>query len=183
VERPESAANPEVIEIKRFPEGRQETYRCQVLDMSPRLAVLLFPHPSDRRAGGFLFPTGSRTYGFFWARRNYLLYMLHGPDGGLIAHRFDVVDDVRLRPGRVEYLDLALDIWVNPSGRAWTEDEDEVADLASQGLLSPERLILIERTKRFLLARHPRIVAEAGEELRRLGRLPEAKGRIPEIRV
>ncbi len=100
--------------------------------MSPRLAVLLFPHPGERRAGGFLFPAGSRTYGFFWSRRHYLLYVLHGPDGGLIAHRFDVVDEVRLRPGRVEYLDLALDVWANPSGRAWTEDEDEVIELASQ---------------------------------------------------
>ena len=144
--------------------------------MSPRLAVLLFPHPSERRAGGFLFPAGSRTYGFFWARRHYQLYALHAPDGALIAHRFDVVDDVRLRPDRVEYLDLALDIWVDPYGRAWTEDEDEVAELASQGLLSPARLAIIERTKRLLLARHPRIVAEAREELKRLGQMPEIVG-------
>ena len=77
---------------------------------------------------------------------HYLLYVLHGPDGGLIAHRFDVVDEVRLRPGRVEYLDLALDVWVDPLGRAWTEDEDEVAELASQAPLSSQRLALIERT-------------------------------------
>ena len=144
--------------------------------MSPRLAVLLFPHPSERRAGGFLFPAGSRTYGFFWARRHYQLYALHAPDGALIAHRFDVVDEVRLRPDRVEYLDLALDVWVDPSGRAWTEDEDEVAELASQGLLSPARLAVIERTKRLLLARHPRIVAEARDEVRRLGQMPEIVG-------
>ena len=93
--------------------------------------MLLFPHPGERRAGGFFFPAGSRTYGFFWARRHYLLYVLHGPDGRLIAHRFDVVDEVRMRPGRVEYLDLALDVWVDPSGHAWTEDEDEVVELAS----------------------------------------------------
>jgi predicted RNA-binding protein associated with RNAse of E/G family len=157
--------------VKRFPQGEQETYRCLALDVTPRLAVLLFPHPGERRAGGFLFPAGSRTYGFFWARRHYLLYVLHGPDGGLIAHRFDVVDEVRLRPGRVEYLDLALDVWVDPSGRAWTEDEDEVVELVSQALLSPQRLALIERTKRLLLARHRRIAAEAREELRRLGQI------------
>jgi len=167
---------PEVLEIKRFPQGREETYRCRALQMSPRLAVLLFPHPGERRAGGFIFPAGSRTYGFFWARRHYLLYALHAPDGGLIAHRFDVVDDVRLRPDRVEYLDLALDVWVEPSGRAWTEDEDEVAELASHGLLSPERLAVIERTKTLLLTRHPRIVAEARQELRRLGQTRQIVG-------
>jgi len=133
--------------------------------------VLLFPHPGERRAGGSFFPAGSRTYGFFWTRRHYLLYVLHGPDGRLIAHRFYVVDEVRLRPGRVEYLDLALDVWADPSGHAWTEDEDEVVELASQGVLSPQRLALIERTKRLLLARHRRIAAEARDELRRLGQI------------
>jgi predicted RNA-binding protein associated with RNAse of E/G family len=123
-----------------------------------------------------LFPAGSRTYGFFWARRHYLLYVLHAPDGGLIAHRFDVVDEVRLRPGRVEYLDLALDVWADPSGRAWTEDEEEVVELASQGLLSPQRLALIERTKRLLLAHHRRIAAEARHELRRLGQIHDNAG-------
>ena len=165
-----------VLEVKRFPRGGQETYRCVALDMSHRLAVLLFPHPGERRAGGFLFPAGSHTYGFFWARRHYLLYVLHGPDGGLIAHRFDVVDEVQLRPGRVEYLDLALDVWADPSGRAWTEDEEEVVEMASQGLLSPQRLALIERTKRLLLARHRRIAAEARDELRRLGQIHDNAG-------
>ena len=164
MKRPEST----VVEIKRFLHGGEEAYRCLALDVSPRLAVLLFPHPAERRAGGFLLPAGSHTCGFFWARRHYLLYVLHGPDGGLIAHRFDVVDKVRLRPERVEYLDLALDVWVDPSGRAWTEDEHEVVELVSQGLLSPRRQALIGRTKRLLLARHRRIAAEAGEELRRL---------------
>ena len=168
--------SPEILEVKRFPEGRQETYRCQVLDMTPRRAVVLFLHPGERRAGGFLFPAGSRTYGFFWAWRHYSLYVLHRPDGGLIAHRFDVIDEARLRPGRVEYLDLALDVWVDPSGRAWTEDEDEVEELASQGLFSPRRLALIERTKRLLLAHHRRITAEALDELRRLGQVPEVMG-------
>jgi len=168
--------SPEILEVKRFPQGRQETYRCQALDVSPRLSIVFFLHPGERRAGGFLFPTGSRTYGFFWARRHYSLYALHRPDGGLIAHRFDIIDEVRLRPARVEYLDLALDVWVDPSGRAWTEDEDEVAELASQGLFSPQRLALIERTKRLLLARHGRITAEALDELRRLGQMPEIMG-------
>jgi hypothetical protein len=169
-------ARSEVREIKRFLHGGEETYRCRALDISPRLAVLLFLHPSERRAGGFSFPAGSRTYGFFWSRRHYLLYVLYAPDGGLIAHRFDVVDEVRLRPGRVEYLDLALDVWADPSGRAWTEDEEEVVELASQGLLSPQRLALIERTKRLLLARHTRIAAEARDELRRLGQIPDDVG-------
>jgi hypothetical protein len=48
--------------------------------------------------------------------------------------------------------------------------------MASQGLLSPRRLALIERTKRLLLARHRRIAAEARDELRRLGQIPGDAG-------
>ena len=51
-----------------------------------------------------------------------------------------------------------------------------MAELAAQGLLLPRRLDLIERTKRLLLTRHDRIVAEAQRELRRLGQIAESVG-------
>jgi len=155
----------EVLEVKRFPEGRRETYRCLALDVGPRLAVLLFHHPSERRAGGFVFPAGSRTYGFFWARRHYLLYVLHGPDGRLIAHRFDVVEEVRLGEGEVSYRDLLLDVWVDAGGMVWVEDEEEVAEWARRGLLSAAQRARIERTRALLLRRHAAIAREAARLL------------------
>ncbi|GAF99673.1 unnamed protein product, partial [marine sediment metagenome] len=53
------------------------------------------------------------------------------------------------------------DMWVDPASRAWLEDEEEVAEYAARGLLSPERLALIERTRRHLMARCHRIIESA----------------------
>jgi predicted RNA-binding protein associated with RNAse of E/G family len=123
--------------------------------------MVRFRHRQARTVSGFSFAVGSVTYGFFWQGRHYTLYRFVGPDGRLIAHRFDVVDDVRISRRRVEYLDLALDLWVDPQGRVRVEDEDEVADFAARGLLSAERLALIERTRRYLVSRHRRIIERA----------------------
>jgi predicted RNA-binding protein associated with RNAse of E/G family len=71
------------------------------------------------------------------------------------------VDEVRISRGRIEYLDLLLDLWVDPEGHARLEDEDDVTEYAARGLLSPERLALIERTRRHLVARHRRIIEAA----------------------
>ena len=150
-----------IIENKRHVDGQQELFQCEGLVVSAREAVIRFRHQQPRTVGGFHFPAGSVTYGFFWRGRHYILYRFVGPDGRLIAHRFDVVDEVRISRRRVEYLDLALDVWVDPDGRARLEDEEEVAEYAARGLLSPERLALIERTRRHLLARCRRIIEGA----------------------
>lgn len=100
------------------------------------------------------------TFGFFWRDRTYDLYRMMSADGRLLRHRFDVVTDVRIGPGRIEYLDLLLDVLVDPGGEPRVEDEDEVEEAAAAGLLPPDRLSLIDRTRRHLLAQHASIVEE-----------------------
>lgn len=150
-----------VTEVKRFLDGHTESFQCEALAVGAGAAVVRFRHRQGRTAGGFHLPAGSVTYGFFWRGRHYTLYRFVGPDGRLIAHRFDVVDEVRISRRRIEYLDLLLDLWVDPEGHARLEDEDDVTEYAARGLLSPERLALIERTRRHLLARCRRIIEAA----------------------
>ena len=150
-----------VLEVKRFPDGSRQEYACEAVSRERHLVVLRFHHPLPRNAGVFHFPAGSVTYGFFWRRRPYVLYVVRGPQGLPIAYRFDVVDRVRLRRGRVEYLDLALDAWLDPSGRTWLEDQEEVAEWVGRGLIAPDLLPRIERTGRYLLRRGRAIVAAA----------------------
>jgi predicted RNA-binding protein associated with RNAse of E/G family len=88
-----------------------------------------------------------------------------GPNGHLIAHRFDVVEDVRLDEGEVSYTDLLLDLWVDPRGSLRVEDEDEVAEYARRGLLSAAQRARIERTRGLLLRRHAVIAREAARLL------------------
>ena len=150
-----------VLEVKRFPDGTRQEYACEVVSSGTNLLVVRFRHPSGREAGGFQFHAGSVSYGFFWRHRPYILYAMRSPQGRRIAYRFDVVSEVRLRRDRVEYLDLALDVWLDPSGRTWLEDQDEVAALVAGGLISPEVRARIERTGRYLLRRGPNLAAAA----------------------
>lgn len=160
-----------VTEVKRHLDGRIERFDCRLVLRRPHLAVLRFDHKEERQADGFVFPAGSRSFGFFWRRRPYLLYRIVGPNDDLIAYRFDVVEDVRLDEGEVSYADLLLDLWVDPGGRARAEDEDEVAECARRGLLSAAQRARIERTRGLLLRRHAAITREAARLLPMCGQV------------
>jgi hypothetical protein len=171
-------AGATVRETKRALDGRRQTFVCEAIAAGPRPAIVRFVHAAARDAGGFHFPLGSCTYGFFWTGRHYNLYRFTGPDGGVIAYRFDVVDGVRITPARIAYTDLLLDVWLAPGGAPRVEDEEEVAAAAAAGLLSPRRQAIIAATRRLLTRAHGRIVAEAERELQ--GRLHlGASGRHP----
>jgi hypothetical protein len=154
------SATGQIVETKRTLDGRVQSFVCAGLLMSPRLAIVRFDHGGERRAGGFHFPAGSYTLGFFWRGRAYNCYGIAGPDGAVIAHRFDVVDRVRISSDRVTYRDLLLDLWVSPSGDVQIEDEDEVHQAERDGLLTPAMLARIDRTRALLVRDHRRIVAE-----------------------
>jgi predicted RNA-binding protein associated with RNAse of E/G family len=160
-----------ITEVKRHLDGRVERFACTLVAREPHVAVLRFDHRRRLVAGGAVFPAGGRTYGFFWPRRPYLLYRITGPDGTLILHRFDVVEGVRLGEDEVSYLDLLLDVLVDPSGRVRVEDEDHVVGYVRRGLLSNARQARIERAKAVLLKRHRAIEREAARLLERLGAL------------
>lgn len=174
VRRVDDHGLPAVDEVKRTPDGREQVFRCGLLDQSPARSVVLFITEREVRSGGYRFPPGSRTYGLFWARRPYTCYRMHGPDGALIAHRFDVVDAVRLRPGRIEYRDLLLDVWVPPGAPAYAEDEEEVEAAAAAGLLTPAEAARVRRVRTLLLGRYRRIIAEVAAVLASLGVPPPA---------
>ena len=159
-----------VIETKRHLDGSADVFECELVQRRPHLVVVRFDHWRGRSAGGFSFPRGSRTHGFFWSRRAYSLYRMTGPDGRPIADRFDVVEDVRLSASEVSYLDLLVDIWVGPDGAVLVEDEDEVAGHLDRGLLSNGQRDRIERTTALLLRRHGAIVREAARLLEELAR-------------
>jgi len=150
----------EIVETKLTLDGRVQRFACAGRLLSPRLAVVRFDHTGERRAGGLFFPAGSHTLGYFWRARPYNCYRIAGPDGAVIVYRFDVVDRVRIAPGRVGYRDLLLDVWVSPTGDVRVEDEDEVEEARLRGLLTDAMLARIGRTRALLLRDHRRIVAE-----------------------
>lgn len=158
-----------VIEVKRRLDGRTSRFACALVLRRPHVVVLRYENKRTYRTAHTRIAAGSHTYGFFWKRRPYQLYRVVGPEGALIAHRFDVVEDVCLEERQVSYLDLLLDVWVDASGRAWVEDDDEVADYVRRGALTPAQHERIERTRALLLRRHGAIAREAERLLTEAG--------------
>ncbi len=150
-----------ITEVKRHIGGREDRFELGLVLQRPHLVIGSYEHPRSRRSGGFTFEHGALSYGFFWRRRPYVMYRMLDASGNLIAHRFDVVENVRLAEQTVSYTDLLLDLWVDSDGNAHLEDENEVADAERNGLLSRAQLDRIERTKDLLLRRHKAIAGEA----------------------
>ena len=94
-----------------------------------------------------------------------MYYRIEGTDGRLILHRFDVVEEVRLADEEVSYMDLLLDVLIEPNGVVRVEDDDHVAEYARRGLLSAAQQARIERAQSLLLRRHAAIAREAGRLL------------------
>ena len=150
-------SGPTFTEVKHHFDGRTEEWPCEPLTVTDDLAAVRFRLPDPISD----VPAGTLTLGFFWEERTYNLYRFVSADGEPFGYRFDVVSDVRIEPDWVEYRDLLLDVRVLPDGTVRVEDEDEVEEAATRGLLSPEQHSIIERTRAHLLDRHAGILDEA----------------------
>lgn len=154
-----------ITEVKHFLDGREQQFRCEAVIASNSLAVVRFRHPAARMAGGFHFPEGASTFGFFWAGRYYNLYRFTAPDGTVIARRIDVVRDVHLTSDRIDFTDLLLDAWLPPDGPLRFEDDEEVTEATASLLLNPRDLAIIAGTRALLQRRYSQIIAETEEVL------------------
>jgi hypothetical protein len=151
------ARRSKFTEVKRRLDGSEERFACELVHRTKSFVVVSFPLPA---AVGDL-PKGSTTLGWFWTRRPYDLYRFVGNDGGVLRHRFDVVDEVRIADDRVEYLDLIVDVLVSPTGEITIEDEDELQRAAKRGRVDERRVEAIERALTTIARDWRRIVREA----------------------
>jgi hypothetical protein len=145
------------VEVKRRLDGSAEEFDCELLHLTERVVVVSFTLPA---AVGDV-PKGTTTLGWFWTRRPYNLYRFLAPDGEVLRHRFDVVDEVRIGDDRVEYLDLIVDVLVSPTGEITIEDEDELQQAAKRGRVDERRVEAIERALTTITRDWRRIVREA----------------------
>jgi predicted RNA-binding protein associated with RNAse of E/G family len=155
-----------IYEVKRHLDGTEERYTLTLVRREPHVVVAEYRFKKSYVRDGFDIPRGSKTYGFFWRRRPYIMYRMIDPKGRNIADRYDVVRDVELGEREVAYTDVLLDVWVRPDGSTLVEDEDEVAEAARDGLLSRAEVREVERVRDLILRRHRAIEGEIGRLLR-----------------
>jgi predicted RNA-binding protein associated with RNAse of E/G family len=151
-----------ITERKIGADGSVREYHCQLAASRRGLTVIRFDMPQGASVFGAPvdIPPGSVSYGWFWARKPYSLYRMFGPDGALLAHRFDAVASVRLGDDAVEYRDLVLDWWVLPDDTIVEEDRDELDALAAKGVLSPGDVAAANTAAHEVLSRYRHILDE-----------------------
>jgi hypothetical protein len=155
-------------ERKKKVDGTIEDYETELVHRDGRVAIVRF---EITKGGGpprlaVTVPPGSVSYGYFWARRPYSMYRWIGPDGSLLAHRFDAVGEVKILPGGVEYQDLVLDWWVLPDGTLLEEDRDELDGAIASGTIHAAGVAKAEEAARAIYSRYRHIIDEV-EQLER----------------
>lgn len=170
--QPEEVASPRpIIERKQKPDGTVREYGCDLVHLDATLAVIAF----RMEKGGEIFgtpiaiPPGSISHGYFWTRRPYNLYRMRGPDGKILAHRFDAVADVRLGTDAVSYRDLVLDWWVTPDDVLIEEDRDEMDALIAAGAMDARDVARANEAARAIYSRYRHIIDDVAKLERRLG--------------
>lgn len=150
----------EVVVIKQNPQG-EETWRYggTVLRRTPRGMLLeAFFDRDDRLFHGVWLCRGDRFVEAYFSHRWYNIFEIHHREGGALKGWYcNVTRPARLLDGRIEYVDLALDLLVYPDGSSLLLDEDEFAALS---IGEPER-----RRARRTAGTLPRLFARGGFEL------------------
>ncbi|MBI1729152.1 DUF402 domain-containing protein [Candidatus Acetothermia bacterium] len=154
-----------IIETKIHLDGRREEFACDAVVLKPDVAIVNFIWNREKplRDGPIYLPAGEiHTRAHFWRDRNYLIYKITLADGTLLGHRFDVCEKVQISR-EITWVDLLLDLWVEPSGQIHILDEDEMHESQTRGLLTQDNLQIISSTKEHLLKKYRQIIEELEE--------------------
>ena len=122
-----------MLERKIRLDGTHDDFMCERLLLEPgKRAILRYRVDREWRvAGGALVvPKGAQNLAHYWMDRPYNVYQFTA-GGRTLAYYCNVAEPTAIREDLVEYLDLAVDVLIRPSGEALVLDEDELPpDLA-----------------------------------------------------
>ena len=152
------------LERKLTLSGETKDYSCELVSLRDGIGVLRYIIDRAYDVDGFLLAPGDATLALYWKDRPYTLYVWFRRAQKDRAYYFNIADSVSLSPGEFRWRDLAVDILVDPSGKARVLDEHELppdlpADLASY----------IREARDQVLKHFHDIIREADESLRKTG--------------
>lgn len=152
-----------LTERKRRLDGSETEFACEPLRVEPgRRAVVRWVAPEARTLDGtgLTLPAGTVTIGHFWSDRPYTVYAFRVA-GAPVGWYCSIVDGVSIGSDAVDYLDLVVDVFIDPAGRAAVLDEDELpADI------EPRHRRTINTALETLTGNTRRLIAEIEAESR-----------------
>src|SRR6185369_5367660 len=122
-----------ITETKRTLTGGQKTFPCRVLDRAAAALTVLFVSDRAYQVGGLDLPTGTVTFGHFWAARPYNVYHWLTPGGATLGLYFNLADNTQIGPTTLSYRDLTVDLLARPGAVPQVLDQDELPADLDQG--------------------------------------------------
>lgn len=158
-----------ILEIKRHLNKPDESYPCDLLLRGQDYVVLKYVSDRPGRVGGVIIEAGSTTHAYYRAGQGYIVWKIGGPDGQLKGYLFHICKDLQVDEKRVEYLDMLLDLWIDPDGQLTVLDQDEVEACATKGVIGKEDLAWITSQELEITGNLSPIIADFERLLRTLG--------------
>ena len=144
--------------LKRNPAGEVTwQYRARLLRREPNALVLeaRFNRP-DLPFMGTVFKRNDRFVETFFTDSWYNIFEIHDrDDGGLKGWYCNIGRPAVLDGATLSYVDLALDLWVDPDGRQTLLDEDEFAALELDPETRRQALAGLEQLKQYFESKRP----------------------------
>jgi protein associated with RNAse G/E len=113
-----AALNDKFTEYKRTYFGETKIFQCRLVERKEdEEVVLLYEITAPAKFVDINFPEGSKSYGYFWADKNYNVYHWVDLRNKTILFYFNISKDTRILQSSVEWKDMIVDIAAFPSGK------------------------------------------------------------------
>ena len=149
-----------ILEIKRDLNKPDQSYLCDLLKRGNDYIILKYVNEQPGSVASVTFDTGSTTYAFYRNGLGYVVWKMENPHNVLEGHLFHICCDLQVRKNRVVYLDLLLDVWIDPRGQLTILDQDEVQECAETGVIGERELMWIARQEQQIVENWQQIVTD-----------------------
>lgn len=132
-------------EIKRHLDKPDAVFDCESIVRARDYVVLRYVNARSGRVGDLEIHAGSVTYGYYRQGSGFVLWKMCDPEGRLLGHLFHICRDLKVGDRHVDYVDLMLDLWFDPTGRLTVLDRDELEAFRQRDGLSRQDMEWIAR--------------------------------------
>jgi predicted RNA-binding protein associated with RNAse of E/G family len=150
----------QILELKRNLNKPDETYRCDLLKRGHDYIIVKYVSDRSGRVGSVVFDAGSTTYAYYRVGMEYVIWKMLDSGGRLKGYLFHICRDLQLDDEKIEYLDLLLDVWIDPEGCLTILDRDEVEACAGKGVIGEKELVRIARQEKEIVANWKSIISD-----------------------
>jgi protein associated with RNAse G/E len=149
-----------ILELKRHLNKPEESYLCDLIRRGSDYILVKYVSDRSGRIGSVTLQAGSTTYAYYKIGMGYVIWKMCNPDSRLAGYLFHICQDIHLEEDKIKYLDLLLDVWIDPEGQITILDRDEVEECAIKGVIGESELMWIARQEQEIIENWKQIISD-----------------------